>query len=443
MKKTYIGIITFNNLPVLKKCIGSWLAYQDMVQLHVWDNGSNDETIKFLGGMLPLVCLFSGSVKNHGCCYPRNRMIEMAIMRGYEYFMTLDSDVELYPGCVEKLEKMLDEDQSVGIAGYRQAVHGFPISNEGYVEEISNECSLTRLRMWQEIGLFPESLFYYSGDSCKSTMANMFGWKTKVDGEIVYNHYAHGSQTNEGISSIAESDVNTWTRIENNFVKYWQTRFLVGKGNHHLSDIATEIEPIGAGGVVVIKYPEEANRFHIIKPENAYYSTQSHEIKALLWLVSKTDGLMVEIGCHTGMTSMQLAYNFPDRQIIGVDYCGDKEIMVEQQKREKLQPDQVAIWSKPFKNFNFLSIRTEDWVSNSIGAGFVFIDADHSYEGVKRDSEIAVRLVKKGIIAWHDYIHDPKHDHAWIGVRRYLTEISDRFPIQTMCNTNIAFTVVS
>lgn len=34
---------------------------------------------------------------------------------------------------------------------------------------------------------------------------------------------------------------------------------------------------------------------------------------------------------------------------------------------------------------------------------FVFIDADHSADGVARDTKLARECVKHGIIAWHDY----------------------------------------
>jgi predicted O-methyltransferase YrrM len=38
---------------------------------------------------------------------------------------------------------------------------------------------------------------------------------------------------------------------------------------------------------------------------------------------------------------------------------------------------------------------------------FLFIDADHSYEGVKKDFEMYSPLVRKGgIIAFHDIIPD-------------------------------------
>jgi len=45
-----------------------------------------------------------------------------------------------------------------------------------------------------------------------------------------------------------------------------------------------------------------------------------------------------------------------------------------------------------------------------------FIDADHSYEGVKRDTILARRMVKSGgVIVWHDYNNVP-------GVTQFIDE---------------------
>jgi hypothetical protein len=42
----------------------------------------------------------------------------------------------------------------------------------------------------------------------------------------------------------------------------------------------------------------------------------------------------------------------------------------------------------------------------------VFIDADHSTKGVQRDTELALQLIKSGVIIWHDYNR--------VHVRRYV-----------------------
>ena len=57
---------------------------------------------------------------------------------------------------------------------------------------------------------------------------------------------------------------------------------------------------------------------------------------------------------------------------------------------------------------------------------FLFIDADHTYEGVKMDFEMYSQLMRRGgIVAFHDILpHDRKHDpDGSVGVHRFWQEI--------------------
>lgn len=58
----------------------------------------------------------------------------------------------------------------------------------------------------------------------------------------------------------------------------------------------------------------------------------------------------------------------------------------------------------------------------------LFIDADHSYEGVKKDFEMYSPLVRKGgIIAFHDIANDPD---ATYGVHKFWNEIKNNYQYQ-------------
>lgn len=57
---------------------------------------------------------------------------------------------------------------------------------------------------------------------------------------------------------------------------------------------------------------------------------------------------------------------------------------------------------------------------------FLFIDGDHSYEGVKRDYEMYSGLVKEGgIIAFHDIVRHPPETGC--EVHRFWNEIKNRY----------------
>jgi len=61
---------------------------------------------------------------------------------------------------------------------------------------------------------------------------------------------------------------------------------------------------------------------------------------------------------------------------------------------------------------------------------FLFIDGDHTYEGVKRDFEMYSPLVRGGgVVAFHDIVpHDKVHDpYGQVGVPRFWSEIKGRY----------------
>jgi predicted O-methyltransferase YrrM len=66
----------------------------------------------------------------------------------------------------------------------------------------------------------------------------------------------------------------------------------------------------------------------------------------------------------------------------------------------------------------------------------LFIDGDHSYEGVRRDHEQYESLVRDGgLIAFHDIVPDQRdaegvllHENCYAGgVHRYWAEIKDQY----------------
>ena len=68
----------------------------------------------------------------------------------------------------------------------------------------------------------------------------------------------------------------------------------------------------------------------------------------------------------------------------------------------------------------------------------IFIDADHTYEGVKRDTELMLSLVSKtGFILWHDYANWG-YFNGYNGVPEYLKELSQTLPLAHISGSDIA-----
>jgi predicted O-methyltransferase YrrM len=71
----------------------------------------------------------------------------------------------------------------------------------------------------------------------------------------------------------------------------------------------------------------------------------------------------------------------------------------------------------------------------------VFIDADHTYAFVQRDTEAALRMLKPGgVIIWDDYVHSPAHPEC-AGVTRCVNELAETRPCYLIEGTRLAIMV--
>jgi len=229
-----VGIVTLNGLDVLKTCMRSWLSLPNAM-LFIFDNGSDAETVEFL----KTTCEKEGNIKhlhlsneNKGLPFGRNHLIrEISKTTKGEYLMLIDSDIELYPVCIPWLKQTLDADRLCGMAGFIEANAGdFPVTPEGHIEEITNECLMYRRIMFNEIGMFSQAFKYYCSDSHFSTKANMHGWKTRVINGKGYNHYKHTSQLTDGVLDLRAKDQEKWMDWNKKYDSYWSQRFVCGKG---------------------------------------------------------------------------------------------------------------------------------------------------------------------------------------------------------------------
>jgi predicted O-methyltransferase YrrM len=139
-------------------------------------------------------------------------------------------------------------------------------------------------------------------------------------------------------------------------------------------------------------------------------STEIHDLRVLVTLCRYFNSKNVlELGVRYGHTANYLLNNCPGiAKYVGVDVPYTFKTTKAEQQAEV--PMQVGIIASGDHRFNALSLPggTVDLIDSSIiekhHFDFIFIDADHSYEGVRRDTVIALNLVKtNGIIVWHDY----------------------------------------
>jgi len=168
------------------------------------------------------------------------------------------------------------------------------------------------------------------------------------------------------------------------------------------------------------------------------------EARWLCHKAAKSQGNILEIGCHHGVTTRELAMHNPDRIIFAVDFLGAP--VNPEQAVETPDLEMVATAARGMTNV-FISLqdsRSFDYTGKNIR--LVFIDGDHSYRAVKADTELAMlahhRQGGRMTIVWHDYIHEPTPDTDihWIGVSRYLRELSaNGFEIKHVSGTVLAY----
>ena len=156
------------------------------------------------------------------------------------------------------------------------------------------------------------------------------------------------------------------------------------------------------------------------KIENQNYflpgSVKIEELEQLEKLASQSKDIIVEIGSFQGRSTVGLAKGSKlgnNNIVYAIDTWGNKVVTKD-----------VIISKESFMN-NIKNSEVDDIVtpihSTSNKAfvnwdkkiGMLFIDGDHSYNGVKSDIRWCDFVIPGGIIAFHDY-HSPKYDESVI-----------------------------
>ena len=166
--------------------------------------------------------------------------------------------------------------------------------------------------------------------------------------------------------------------------------------------------------------------------------TKPWEVAWLLWKLSLTPGNILEVGAHYGETTREFALAYPDRLVYAVDYPGNPTLSVEQ--LQDLPPSAKAVEAaRDLPNVRVLlqDSRSLDY-STLPDIGFVFIDGDHSFDGVRADSELAFAHFARhpGTVAWHDC-----YPHEHIAVHAYLSMLSQKWPgrVKMVIGTTLAY----
>lgn len=196
--------------------------------------------------------------------------------------------------------------------------------------------------------------------------------------------------------------------------------------------------------IKIVPFPEEAKGVTVYRPTDPHpIYTPDNDVRLLIWLAKETLGNILEIGCCEGATTFNLGLRFPKRHIAAVDWTGP-QIMCDNQQREQPTKTTACRFADWLPNVHFFDMDAAV-AAFGLAYGFIFIDGDHRYHPLAKDTNLAQNHINSGgIIAWHDYPVEhrgPKAD--WIGVPRLLNELSDGgMEIQACEGTMVAWTRV-
>jgi GT2 family glycosyltransferase len=109
MTKTSIVILNFNGKNLLRQFLPSVIQHSKEAEIVVADNGSTDQSLFVLKSEFPQVRIIALE-KNYGFCGGYNRALKQVQA---DYYLLLNSDVEVTEGWLKPLTNMLDRDPTI------------------------------------------------------------------------------------------------------------------------------------------------------------------------------------------------------------------------------------------------------------------------------------------------------------------------------------------
>jgi predicted O-methyltransferase YrrM len=195
--------------------------------------------------------------------------------------------------------------------------------------------------------------------------------------------------------------------------------------------------------VIINKTFEEIplNQFvNCIKVDKYFMITQK-DFDAICTLIERIHAeVIIEFGVQQGNTATAILDTFSYiREYIGIDVEKDYEPLCIFQKKEI--PLDAGCFAKKDNRFRLIvkPRGTFDLTFRDMPvADFIFVDGDHSLQGIVHDTVLALATVKNdGIVCWHDY-------QNLSVVRETLKILSEKycFNINIINDSNIAYSVV-
>ena len=171
--------------------------------------------------------------------------------------------------------------------------------------------------------------------------------------------------------------------------------------------------------------------------------TNYKDISALLCLMKLyCEKDFLEIGTWYGKTTYEIVIRNLEKKIYTIDYMEDDLIISEHERKTRAPKEDLCKYAKSLDNVDFIYANSQTYNFDKFkNVDFIFIDGNHSFDGVKIDTQKSIDYLSKnndGIIAWHDV-----HTKNLTQVPDYMQYLAKTHDIYYIKNSNIGFIKVS
>ena len=262
--RTAVVILNWNTAEYLKAFLpGVYESCEGVADLYVADNASTDGSVAVLTGEFPGVknVLLD---RNYGFTGGYNRVL--AQLEGYEYFVLLNSDIEVDKGWLEPLIGWMDSHPRCGVCGPK--LHGLVAKEDGGYERtntfeyagaagglldrygfpycrgrvlsrvaqdsgqydspadvlwVTGACLVTRASLWKELGGLDDRFFAHCEEIDYCWRAQLSGWSVSVVPQSTVWHLGGGTLPQNSPFKLQLNFRNNLLMLANNLAPTYET----------------------------------------------------------------------------------------------------------------------------------------------------------------------------------------------------------------------------
>ncbi len=238
-----VVIVNWNTCDLLRDCLRSLFQQVEGLSLEIFvvDNGSSDGSVALVRDQFPSVTVIENG-RNLGFARANNVALRQASGR---YWLLLNSDTVVKKGALEGLQRTMEQDSNIGVAGLQllnedgslqNSVSNaptlltelgnkrllrllwpsrYPGKEQHYrkplqVESVIGACLMVRREAAKEVGLLDEDYFFFLEETDWCVRMRTAGWRVVHDPRFTIYH----------LQGKSAEKVNVRARIE-----YWRSRY--------------------------------------------------------------------------------------------------------------------------------------------------------------------------------------------------------------------------